>query len=292
MNEVLRNEAQPHSFSSRQLAAETSRGLISGELTLGELEIAKLHKINEFLTHPGLQSLVDEGKVTLGIIKPQANEGRDLPETDEEAAAFLKQEIGEENIIFEFSTQLTDSEIDDFYSDVKERFSQIPDGHGGNVWDDIKQYMGSGPVTFMLLYREEGDAIAWWREKMGKTRANEADPQSIRGRHAIQDKLPNNLTHGSDSIESLKHELEAMTHVTQNLENKARHPAEGIPSAGLLTDMGVITTPEDVISIERIFDTDPQGEHVIYGYEVTSYDLKGRAVKHFVPRKLVVSLGE
>ena len=290
MNEVLRNEAQPHSFSSRQLAAETSRGLMSGELTLGELEIEKLHKINEFLTHPELQNLVDEGKVTLGIIKPQANEGRGLPQTDEEAAQFLKQEIGEENIIFEFSTLLTDSEIDDFYSDVKERFSQIPDGHGGNVWDDIKQYMGSGPVTFMLLYREEGNAISWWREKMGKTRANEADPRSIRGRHAIQENLPNNLTHGSDSIESLKHELQAMTHVTEDLENKARRPADGVPSAELLSQLGVIPTPDDVISIERIFDTDPKGEHVVYGYEVTSQDLKGRTAKHFVPQKNVASM--
>ncbi|MEK7518160.1 MAG: nucleoside-diphosphate kinase [Patescibacteria group bacterium] len=197
----------PQVFSSRRLAKETMIGLQEGSSTLNELEQIKLAKIVQVLQHQELQTLIDEGKITLGIVKPHANEGKNLPEDDDEAAQVLLTEIGDENIVFTFSTQLTGDQVEKFYGGVKEKYSQITDSQGQTIWDTIYNFGQSGPLTFILIYREEGNAVEWWRNKMGKTRPNEADPQSIRGRFALQEGLPNNLTHGSDSSEAVKKEI-------------------------------------------------------------------------------------
>lgn len=207
----------PIEFSSRRQAKETLVGLQEGSASLNELEQIKLAKIEQVLQHPELQTLIDEGKITLGIIKPHANEGRGLPEDDDEAAQVLLTEIGNENIVFTFSTQLTGDQVEEFYGDVKERYSQITDTQGQTIWDTICNFGQSGPLTFILIYREEGNAIEWWRNKMGKTRPNEADPQSIRGKYAIQERLPNNLTHGSDSSEAVKKEIGVLQTVVADI---------------------------------------------------------------------------
>ena len=76
----------PQVFSSRRLAKETMIGLQEGSSTLNELEQIKLAKIVQVLQHQELQTLIDEGKITLGIEKPHANEGKNLPADDDEAA--------------------------------------------------------------------------------------------------------------------------------------------------------------------------------------------------------------
>lgn len=205
--EIFQQIEIPQAFSSRKQARETLVGLQEGSATLDELEQIKLAKIEQVLQHPELKTLIDEGKITLGIIKPHANEGRNLPAEDDEAAQVLLTEIGNENVVLTFSTQLTGDQVENFYGDVKEKYSQINDTSGQTIWDTIYNFGQSGPLTFLLIYREEDNAIEWWRNKMGKTRPNEADPQSIRGKYALQERLPNNLTHGSDSPEAVKKEI-------------------------------------------------------------------------------------
>lgn len=144
-------------------------GLQERSLNLDQLEQVKLTKIKELLEHPELQNLIDENKITLGIIKPDANEGKNLPTDDDQAAKVLLSEIGEENVVFTFSTQLTGSQVESFYGGVKQRYSQITTNvQGQTVWDTIYNFGQSGPLTFLLIYKEEGNAIEWWRNKTKK----------------------------------------------------------------------------------------------------------------------------
>lgn len=225
--EILNELKTPYAFSERDFGAYLTDGIREGRIALAELEHKKLHKICEILDHPEFDQLVNEGKITLGIIKPLANDSKGLSSDDQEAANKLLDEIdeiGQKNIVFSFSTKLNGSEVDEFYQDVKKRFTEEyydnpPEGQ--RIWESIYKYSQSGPLTFVLFYHEEGDAIAWWREKMGNTHPNEADPESIRGKYAKEENLPNNLVHGSDSIESVKKEISVMTKLIRGLVQKS-----------------------------------------------------------------------
>lgn len=268
MTEVFRSLEYPYVFHQRDLAAEATLGIHRETLIVGELELEKLHKIERVLSHPSLEVLIDEGKITLGIIKPHANEGKNLPSDDQSAAEKISQIIGEDNIVFSFSTQLMDNQVEEFYSDIKTKYSEIDAGNGRTVWDGIFDFAKSGPLTFILIYREEGNAVGWWREKMGKTRPNEANPNSIRGKYGLQEKLPNNLTHGSDSIDSVKKELGVLKSIVTDLSTSITEIRSSFPSESLIRNLGIIDQSEEILSIERIFDSNRRSESWIYGYKM------------------------
>lgn len=249
---LLPHEGVPTVFNiSRVLAQEVTAGLRQERMTLGQLELLKLQKINRVLDHPELGRMIDEGKLTLGIIKPHANEGKGLPDSDQKAAEVLREEIGEENIVFSFSTQLSDQNVEDFYAAIKPGYlNQQSEVEGRTVWELIFEFSKSGPLTFILLYREQGDAVSWWREKMGKTKSNEADPVSIRGRHAILEKLPNNLVHGSDSIQSVHREIGALKIITRELATKAEDAKRLLPREETIREYGIVPPEFEILAIE------------------------------------------
>lgn len=214
--EIFQIAEIPSAFSTRRQAGKVMSSLQEGSVVLGQTDVERLVRIKTLLEHPDLENLIDEGRITLGIIKPHANEGRGLPQDDEEAADVLLGEIGQENIIFAFSATLNGSQVERFYRDVIQKYSQITNDRGQTIWDTIYNFIQSGPLTFLLIYRDN-DAINWWRNKMGSTRPSEADPQSIRGRYALQENLPNNLTHGSDSAEAVKKEVMELRGIIEDI---------------------------------------------------------------------------
>lgn len=172
---------------------------------IAELEREKIELIVEILSHPGITTLAEEGKITLGMIKPHIEFGNNLPEDQDEAADTIAQEIGEDHIVFNQPFYLTSDDIEAFYPHVKENLTS-----SGDVkrWNDFSDFMSSAPVNVLLLYFPEGNAVESWRELMGPTmpdRARSEAPDSIRGRHATE--LPNNIVHGSDSPESVIKEM-------------------------------------------------------------------------------------
>lgn len=293
VSELTAQVETPLSFSTRERADETTMGIRAETLSISELEHAKLQKIETVLNDPYLDQLIDDGKLTLGIIKPHANEGKGLPGADGDAAGKLMEEVGEENIIFSFSTRLSSEQAREFYSDIIEQYKEIPlpNGDGKNVWDSINEFSQSGPLTFLLIYRPEGGAVQWWRERMGKTKATEADPESIRGKYAIQENLPNNLTHGSDSEESVKKEVRVLRYVVSELEGKSSEIAHFFPSAEFLTDLNILTTTDQLVSINRFFDSGRGSESWIYGYELTYTDSDGVLKQKRIKEKNGISMG-
>ncbi|MFA5932453.1 MAG: nucleoside-diphosphate kinase [Microgenomates group bacterium] len=233
------NIETPGVFSSRGLAELTSVALRAEKMSLSELELEKLHKINQVLNHPELERLIDEGNITLGIIKPQANNSRRLSTDDQVAADLIAEEI-KDNIVFSLSLKLLPKDVEKFYADAKEKYPE-------HIWKSIYDFSQSGPLTFLLIYHEDGDAVNRWRKEMGKTHANEADPESIRGKYAIEEELPNNLVHGSDSKEAVKRELGIFRDITAEMEEKSIKVRDSFPSESEF----VLNPGERLLAIEK-----------------------------------------
>ena len=289
--ENLREKTPPYPFFSRSLAGKAVPKLYEETLSLGQEGRKKLQEINELLQNPIIDELTEKGKLTLGIIKPNAQLGRDLPPDDDGAAAILLGEIGKENIVFNFSTQLTPGQIETFYADVKEKYSNVYERPEKTIWEEVYEMLNSGPVTFILLYKKDGDAISWWRSKMGKTHPAEADPDSIRGKYGIEENLPNNLIHGSDSIEGAKREISVLKSIVSELTKRSMEIVSKFPKEETLVELDVISGEEKVVALQRIYDSGMRSESWIYGYQLTYLDESGNLQIKFIKEKRIISMG-
>lgn len=289
---ALKEAHTPYPFDLRSASGKLVPQIYERRAVQGESYINRLVHLNELLQNKVIDELIDEGKITLGIIKPNAYQGRNLPEGDEAAASFLLNEIGQENIIFTFSTKLTKEQIETFYKDVKEKYTNIPDKtQGYKVWESTFKMLDSGPVTFVLIFRQKGDAVEWWREKMGKTHPTEAAPETIRGKYAIEANMPNNLTHGSDSIENAKKEIGIFRNILTELSEKSASVSKEFPSENLLKELKIIEPADRVLSIYRIWDSGMRSESWIYAYFLEYNDEAGNLTSKFLKEKNIISMG-
>jgi len=89
--------------------------------------------------------------------------------------------------------KLTKEDAAKFYEVHKER----------PFFNDLCEYMSSGPVVVMVLEGE--NAVAKNRDLMGATNPKEAAPGTIRADFA--ESIEANAVHGSDSLENAKKEI-------------------------------------------------------------------------------------
>lgn len=296
MVEEVKNIDAPKTFSKRSLARDTIIGLREHpeSFELSTLERERLSRVHDVLTHPGLDLLIEQGKVTFGMVKPQAYESRDLVESQEQqfddlASQRIIGEIGD-NVIFQLPIVFTKENAEDFYGPIKDRYQGIKLPDGRTVWDTIMKLVTSGPATAMLIYREEGDAIPWWRNKMGKTNPTEADPQSIRGKYALPDNLPNNLVHGSDQPAEVKREISVIASIVGDLVKQSGIEAQYLPKEDTMRNVGFLSEGETLLSIEKVFEG-RGAESFIYGYRVYVIDADGEVKPKFLKERHVVSMG-
>ncbi len=124
---------------------------------------------------------------TLAIIKPDAVErnliGKILDRIESNGFKITKMKM----------KRLTKKEAEGFYAVHKER----------PFFQELTEYMASGPVALMVLERK--NAIALWRELMGATNPKDAAMGTIRREFAID--LEKNSSHGSDSPETAAFEI-------------------------------------------------------------------------------------
>lgn len=84
---------------------------------------------------------------------------------------------------------------------VAERFYQV---HAERpFYNDLTDFMSSGPCIVMCL--EKDDAIKGWRNLMGATNPEAAEPNTLRKLYGKN--IDNNAVHGSDAIETANEEL-------------------------------------------------------------------------------------
>jgi nucleoside diphosphate kinase len=130
-------------------------------------------------------------EVTLAMIKPDAVSAGNAP-------AIMDRIVKEGFTILESKkVTLTKERAEAFYAEHK----------GKGFFDDLVSFMVSGPIYALKLSASNG--ILKWRGLMGPTNfevAKQEAPQSIRALYASS--MTKNASHGSDSAESAKKELE------------------------------------------------------------------------------------
>ena len=124
---------------------------------------------------------------TLSIIKPDAME-RNLE--DKIKKIFIKNNF---EIIKEKKVKLDKKEAEHFYKVHETK----------PFYDDLCNYLSSGPVLVMVLKKE--NAIADNRKIMGSTNPQDADQGTIRKQFGIS--IDKNSVHGSDSKENAQKEI-------------------------------------------------------------------------------------
>ena len=124
---------------------------------------------------------------TLSIIKPDAME-RNLE--DKIKKIFIKNNF---EIIKEKKVKLEKKEAEQFYKVHETK----------PFYDDLCNYLSSGPVLVMVLKKE--NAIADNRKIMGSTNPQDADQGTIRKQFGIS--IDKNSVHGSDSKENAQKEI-------------------------------------------------------------------------------------
>lgn len=214
MAENLLNCYIPDCLSTRELAGETVDNMRTGRVYLSRIERESLNRVLNVLQDPKLDELIAQDKFTVGLIKPNAFEGRNLPADDEAAEKTVLEMIDPKIIALRLPFKLTTCQAAEFYGSLREKYSKKEQAQvspytynqkGVSVFESIVRFTSSGPLTVLLL---SGDnIIARWRDTMGKTNPAEADPNSIRGKYGDADFMPNTLVHGSDSPEQVKNEL-------------------------------------------------------------------------------------
>ena len=130
---------------------------------------------------------MNSAEQTLSIIKPDAVE-RNLEGQIKEI--FKNKGF---KIIKEKKIQIEKSEAEKFYKIHETK----------PFYNDLCQYLSSGPIIVMILERE--NAVLGNRELMGATNPKEASEGTIRRKYGIS--IDKNSVHGSDSKENAKKEI-------------------------------------------------------------------------------------
>ena len=124
---------------------------------------------------------------TLSIIKPDAVERNLIQEIKN---IFINNNF---SILGEKKIQISKSEAEEFYQVHQTK----------PFYDDLCNYLSSGPIYVMILERE--NAILLNREIMGATNPDQAKDGTIRKKYGIS--IDKNSVHGSDSVENAKKEI-------------------------------------------------------------------------------------
>jgi nucleoside-diphosphate kinase len=124
---------------------------------------------------------------TFSIIKPDAVERNLIGEI------YHRIEKAGLRIIAAKMVHLNQEQASGFYAEHEGKEFFVP----------LKEFMTSGPIMVQVL--EGQDAIARYRELMGKTNPEQAACGTIRADYALS--MRHNSVHGSDSQESAKREI-------------------------------------------------------------------------------------
>ncbi|MFB9133363.1 nucleoside-diphosphate kinase [Vibrio sp. AK197] len=125
---------------------------------------------------------------TFSIIKPDAVERNLIGEI------YQRIEKAGLKIVAAKMVHLTDEQASGFYAEHQ----------GKEFFPPLKEFMTSGPIMVQVLEGE--NAIARYRELMGKTNPQEAACGTLRNDYALN--MRQNSVHGSDSPESAAREIE------------------------------------------------------------------------------------
>lgn len=189
---------------NRTLAAQQNRTgeEIRDALEIGALEQEKLRLILEILNHPEFEQMINEGRITFGMVKPHREQAHRIPDgTDEENTEKVIEAIRPPlEVVIRQDFPPTAEMMREFYRHLRDL------DEDGAIINRVVNFMTSSSPTALVLFNPKGDAIKEWRDQMGPTRADPREEGETL-RHRFGNGVENNAVHGSDSIESVKREL-------------------------------------------------------------------------------------
>jgi len=178
----LRSLQIPNCYSSRQKAWRTIEQCRCGVSPISVPDSKQITRIIATLHSEKVTQMITAGRLTIGLIKPNAHEGRNLPPDDEQAAEVLLGLVGRERLAFHLPFALSRSEAELFYASLREEYrekfiaqrTRYNDFGKLPLFEAITRFTTSGPLTVLFIDGE--DAVTYWRTTMGKTNPEQADP--------------------------------------------------------------------------------------------------------------------
>ncbi len=172
-------------------------------------DFSSVSHIIDVLKSKEFQSLINQGNITVAMVRPQANDSK-LDGTDSTASHEIIEEIKKnQHVILEFSCIFSRRMCGVFYSGHPKEIQECMPGIRTpeiTRWEEFLRQMTSGPTTVLILHSQANDAIPRWRKQIGVLKNSESDATTIRGKFGSPDDN-NNLVHGSDSIQSVHREI-------------------------------------------------------------------------------------
>lgn len=273
------------------------KGATSEAIVLEKLERKKLDRMIEILSHPNLHQAIEDGYVTLGAIKPKANVSKLETSDDTEAERMIIERVKPPlEVVFTFSLNLHPEDVASFYpQSVADKINKM---EGPKGWEYFVKYMTSGPVTYLMLYDPNGDAVAEWRRQIGSTDPRNADPESIRGKYAKR--LGRNLVHGSsgdnkrEAVKNVKKELNWLKDKLEFIAASIDEESQQLPNEKKLREAELLTEGQEFVSINLIKRGGEASYAIVYKDRGGRYRIKHiseEALKLAIEDELEVSSG-
>ncbi len=258
---------------------------------LDSLEREKANKMLELLEHPELQTLIENGQITIGAIKPRSEESKLGLERDEEAAERILKEVKPPlEITFTITLAPTRIDLENFYPENVQVGMKSRMEDGETVWERFIKYMQRGPVTYFLIYDPTGNAIPEWRRQIGATNPSKAQPDTIRGKFALD--IRQNLVHGSsgdtddEARQNVKNEVAWVRNMLQNLLNQVDTTNESAyPQEDLLREMSLVKSEEEILLASVLARSDE--ETMVRVFALTTRNSQGETRTTYIAEKEV-----
>jgi len=183
-------------------------------LTPGKHDLKKAKAIKKLLDDENFNRMLDAGGITFAMIKPYphmahpANHQRGECEVVDEIHGAIKSPL---KIMVSADTHIPYAYSQQFYAHLADL------GGSDEIYQRVTEFMSSGAVTGLILTDHNGNAIPEWRRQIGRTRPEEAAPDTLRHRFAVS--VENNVLHGSDSIENVRNEVRTFSDWLLLMEN-------------------------------------------------------------------------
>lgn len=217
-----------------------------------------LEKKRDILLHPGLQSMIGDGKIAFTAYKPHAEISRLGIDDDALAAQSLQDKTREAGfeLIFTATFVLNREDAEIFYPHVKQILNR-------RDWNKMVDDLTSGPFTYALLYKADGTfdqpgqsapeqlraLIGPTNPERGRASENETERNSIRAKYALD--IAHNLMHGSSGPTK----GEFVANITQEKNFVLAKHNNLLLTSGVIPDFGSTDELESEIAMIRSVET-------------------------------------
>ena len=187
--------------------SEFSRQNISEQ----EIKPDNIVELINFLDSDDLLQEIQNGNVTLALIRSNLDTTTNQLVSDVEIAEIIEKSIIGFGIIAKFSMKFDFPAFEDFYDGEPKKIllGLEPKRHNqfDNRWQEFgNTIMANGVTTVLLLHSQDNDAILKWRRQIGhRDIENNRDLSTLRGKFGLDNY--STIVHGSDSPEAVKREI-------------------------------------------------------------------------------------